>query len=430
MITLSGHSPRALPLSWISRTLPRSTQDQPAGGPALRRARRAVALIFLANGFGIGVWSGHIPALKERLDLDPAPLSLAFLAMAVGGLLVMPATGWLTARLGSRRCVIAAATLFGLALILPGLASGLVGLCLATFLLGMFSGALDVAMNTHGAAVQSGYGRAIMSSFHAFYSLGGLLGAGSASLMLASLGGPGPDLVVAGVLILVILLASFPGLLRTAPETGGGGGITFPDRRALGFGLLCALVMLTEGAMHDWSGVYMLTIIGAPASVAALGFGAFAAAMTAGRFFGDRIVRRLGRERTLILCSLLASGGVALVLMAPGPGLAMAGFALTGLGLANTVPILFSAGAGIDGVPPGVGVAMVATIGYGGFLLGPPVLGVTAQLTGLVTAFMLLILPGLVVASAAGRASGKRRGTRSPEPSQAGREDRSSTVSH
>ena len=114
-----------------------STPDQPASGPALRRARRAVAIIFLANGFGLGMWSGHIPALKERLALEPAPLSLAFLVMAVGGLLVMPVTGWLTARLGSRRCVIVAGLGFGLAMMLPGLASGLVTLCLATLLLGM-----------------------------------------------------------------------------------------------------------------------------------------------------------------------------------------------------------------------------------------------------------------------------------------------------
>jgi MFS family permease len=391
--------------------LPDSTPDQPLSGPALRRARRAVAAVFLANGFGIGAWSGHIPALKERLALDPAPLSLAFLAMAVGGLLVMPVTGWLTARLGSRRCVIAASTLFGFALMLPALAQGLVGLCLATFFLGIMTGAMDVAMNTHGTAVQSGYGRAIMSSFHAFFSLGGLLGAGAASLMLVVFGGPGVDLVIAGALILVVLLASFPGLLRTAPEPRSGGGITLPDRRALGVGLLCALVMLTEGAMHDWSGVYMLTVIGAPASVAALGFGAFAAAMTAGRLLGDRIVRRLGREPTLILSGILTSVGVAVVLAAPGAGVAMAGFALAGLGLANTVPILFSAGAAIEGVPPGVGVAMVATIGYGGFLLGPPLLGFTAQAAGLVVAFVLLALPGLVVATVAGKAPRRRAGS-------------------
>lgn len=386
-----------------------STPDQPPSGPALRRARRAVAVIFLANGFGIGMWSAHIPALKERLALEPAPLSLAFLFMAVGGLLVMPMTGWLTARLGSRRCVIVAGLGFGLAMMLPGLAGGLVTLCIATLLLGSTSGALDVAMNTQGAAVQSGYGRAIMSSFHAFFSLGGLLGAGTASLLLAIHGRAGPDLVGAGVVILAALVAIFPGLLPTGPEPGGGGGIRLPDRRVALVGVLCALVMLAEGAMHDWSGVYMLSVIGAPTSIAALGFAAFAAAMTLGRLLGDAVVRRLGRERALLLSGLMASAGVLVVLVAPGPWLAMAGFALVGLGLANTVPILFSAGAGIPGVPPGVGVAMVATIGYGGFLLGPPLLGVTAQATGLVTAFVLLLLPGLVVAAAAtlGRLSGR-----------------------
>ena len=130
--------------------------------------------------------------------------------------------------------------------------------------------------------------------------------------------------------------------------------------------------------------------------------------MTAGRLLGDGVVRRLGRERALLLSGLLASAGVLSCSWRPEPWLAMAGFALAGLGLANTVPILFSAGAGIEGVPPGVGVAMVATIGYGGFLLGPPMLGVTAQAAGLVTAFVLLLLPGLVVAAAAlGRLSGR-----------------------
>ena len=265
-------------------------------------------------------------------------------------------------------------------------------------------------MNTQGAAVQSGYGRAIMSSFHAFYSLGGLVGAGTASLMLTFHGSPGPDLIGAGAVVLVALVGILPGLLPTGPEPGGGGGIVLPDRRVALFGILCALVMLTEGAMHDWSGVYMLSVIGAPTSIAALGFAAFAAAMTAGRLLGDWIVRRLGRERALLLSGLMARPACSSCSphrRRPRHGRLRAHRA--GPRQHRADPLLRRRRH--PGVPPGVGVAMVATIGYSGFLLGPPLLGITAQATGLVTAFVLLLLPGLVVASAAGRASGRSAGS-------------------
>jgi fucose permease len=362
-------------------------------------ARRAVTIVFLVNGAGMGLWAGHIPIVKERLDLSAGALGVALLAMALGAMLAMPLTGWLTSRFGSRPCVIGAGAAYGLLLAGPVLAPSWPTLILATLLLGAANGATDVAMNTQAAAVQRGWGHAIMSAFHAFFSLGGLAGAGLAAALLALGDDPRLHMSIMALILAGIVLALGGTLHRDEPE--GGGAFALPRGAALALGILALLAILAEGAMLDWSGVYLLNVLGAGPSLAAMGYGTFSAAMTIGRLTGDRFVRWAGERRALILSGLLAALGLALSLLAPDPLLAIPGFALAGLGLANMVPVLFSAGSHIPGVAPGVGVAMVATMGYAGGLIGPALIGFAAEATTLGAALWLLVLSCLIVALAA-----------------------------
>ena len=378
---------------------------------SVRTARIADAAIFFANGLGLGLWAGHVPVLQETHGLDKAQLGLALLAMALGAVIAMPLTGPATSRHGSRRCTVVAGLIYGLGLGLPFVAVGPVALTAAMLLLGAANGAMDVAMNTQASTIERRYGQAIMSSFHAFFSLGGVAGASLAGLLIAAGTPAAMGMGLMGAAIAAAVLVAGRRLLPSGDS--GGAGFSLPGRAALGVGILALLAMMAEGAVLDWSAVYIATGTGAAPAVAAMGYAAFSTAMTLGRLTGDRVVRRLGPGRTLAFSALLAALAILLAL-AGGAAMAVLGFGLAGLGLANAVPVLFSAGSRLPGVAPGVGVAMVATMGYAGFLLGPPLIGVTAEAAGLGWA-LLLIVPGLAVVALAGsRLVGSDRRWRKP----------------
>lgn len=358
-----------------------------------RAARKADVAVFFVNGLGLGLWAGHIPVFQAMHGLDKAALGLALLGMALGAVIGMPLTGPATARFGSRPCVVASGVLYGIGLGLPFLAEGPVALAAAMLLLGGANGAMDVAMNTQASTIERQYGQAIMSSFHAFFSLGGVAGALLASLLIVSAVPAAVGMVASGLAIAAAVLVAGRWLL--GDRDGAGQGFSLPGRAALAVGLLALLAMMAEGAVLDWSAVYIASDIGATAAVAAIGYAAFSAAMTLGRLTGDRVVRRLGPGRTLALSASLAALAIMLALSG-GVFVAILGFGIAGLGLANAVPVLFSAGARLPDVPPGVGVAMVATMGYAGFLLGPPLIGATAEAAGLRWA-LLLTVPGLAL---------------------------------
>lgn len=374
-------------------------------------ARRATSALFLANGFGIGVWATQIPRLKADLGLSDGELGLVLLFFALGAIILMPPTGWATALLGSRRASILTSLAFAAFLVLPGLAPSLPWLLAAALAAGGSSGAMDVAMNTHATATERAWGAAIMSSFHGFFSLGGLLGAGAgAGLIDAGASIPG-SLLAGGAGAGILALAALRSL-RLASETAEGGhGLAWPSRAVLGIGILTFLSMVMEGAVTDWSAVYLRDGIGVPLTFAPAGFAAFSLAMTLCRFAGDRAVRRLGRTRTLVAGGLVAAVGFALAVGTPSASVTAIGFGLVGLGLANAVPVFFSAGSEAGGVAPGVGIAMVATLGYAGFLLGPPAIGFGADWMGLRAALAMLVLGALsiaIFAKAAGPGQGRR----------------------
>ncbi len=349
------------------------------------RQRLATSLVFLANGSGIGAWAAGIAGIKAGLGLTATALGSALLMLAVGAMSAMPFAGWLAARRG--RLVMPCALLFAVALLLPALARTYWMLLPSLFAVGAASGTLDVLMNAHAARVEQAYGRAIMSSFHAAWSLGGLVGAGATAALL-HLGQPNV-LPFAAAWVAVLAGAAWRLGLDDRAAAGRPGGFAWPSRALAGLGALCLLAFMTEGAVADWSGVFLRSVAGASPAMATAGFAGFSAAMVLGRLTGDTLVRRFGPAMVLRAGALLAVAGFAVVVALPAA--AAAGFALVGLGVANMAPLLLSA-AGRSGPAASTGVAAVATMGYAGLLLGPPLIGAAADQVGLRAALGLLVL--------------------------------------
>jgi predicted MFS family arabinose efflux permease len=352
--------------------------------------------------------------MQARLGVSKATLGLSLLCMAVGSLLAMPLTGHILDRRPSAQVTRAAAFVTCLCLPLPLLAGTPVVLGALLLVLGAVNGAMDVAMNAHGVAVERELPKPIMSSLHGGWSLGGF--AASGLVVAATAAGIDPRIwgaamglaLCAGAMWIATRLGS------ASMHTGdAGGGFALPSRAVLLIGILCLLAMVTEGAVSDWSGIYLRQNLGA-GDVAAIGYTGFALGMAAARLGGDVLNARLGPARLL-------RGGTALVAIALGgvlligqPAVAVLGFALTGLGLANAVPLLFSAAGRVP--PAGPSLAAVFTVGYTGFIAGPPVIGFLSDRIGLPQTLSLLVLAALTVTALGGRAEHARTAT--PVPSR------------
>lgn len=343
-----------------------------------KAARLATFLIFLCNGFGFGAWAAAIPPLKIALGLSASALSVALLAVAIGAVVMMQFAGTLVARFGGTgRTTRLAAFVYIAAAGLPTLAPNLAVLVLATAFLGAVSGLMDVAMNAHAAMVEKQWGAPIMSSFHAGFSLGGLIGTAFGAFLIAA-GVPTDFLlpVTAGIIAVVIGYAA-PRLGQGDVRSHSGVVLQLPERKLLPLALIAACCFLVEGAMADWGGVY-LTTIGISAAAAASGYAAFSLCMVSGRFGGDWMIKHFGRQRVVIVGAVMAALGLTASSVWPHFWVVVPGFALVGLGLANVVPSVFSDGARLGKTAAG-GIAAVSTLGYGGMLAGPPLIGAVAS---------------------------------------------------
>lgn len=368
---------------------------------AIRRARWAVGAVFFVNGALFGSWAPHIPLVQERLALGPGLLGAALLMIAAGALVAMPVAGTLIARTGSALPTTAATLLMCAAMPLPVIAPDLAFLILAFLLIGAANGTMDVAMNAHGVAVERRLQRPVMSSFHGMFSLGGLVGAGAGAVLLDAVAPP-THIFLAAALLGALAVVAVRHLLPGSADLGEAGAtFALPDRATIGLGALAFLVMLSEGAVLDWSAAYLRDQLGASPGTAATGFAAFSATMAAARFSGDRLRRRLGSALLVRGSALVAAAGLGLGLLAGTPLAGVLGFACAGIGLANAVPVLFGAAGRLPGATPGAAIAAVATTGYLGFLAGPPAIGLVAEGSSLRLALGLLVLACAVVALSA-----------------------------
>lgn len=376
-------------------------------GPSLRAARGAVSAIFLLNGAATANWLVRIPAVQEKLGLSEGALGVALFGVAVGALASMPLTGRLVARFGSRPVTRVAALIFAAVFVLPPLAPSAAGLFGALVVLGAGHGALDVAMNAQAATVERHYGRPIMSGVHALFSLGGLAGAAMGGIIASRGVGPLAHLAVMSVVVALVAGRITDGMLPAsadaAPEHVAA---VRPRGTLLTLGVVAFCVLLGEGAMADWSAVYLRDVTGAGVGLAAAGYAAFSLAMGAGRLAGDALRLRIGPTPIVRAGGALAALGLASALVSDGPWTAILGFGAVGAGLSIIFPLVLATASVTPGSPPGPAIATVSTFGYAGFLAGPPLIGFVAEAVTLRGGLAVVVVTSVV---ASGLAGGLRR---------------------
>ncbi|MGW2920308.1 MFS transporter [Streptomyces angustmyceticus] len=377
-----------------------------SAGPRLLRLRIALTAFFAMDGFLFAGWVVRIPAIKAQTGAGAGALGLALLGVSAGAVTFMMLTGRLCRRFGSHAVTTASGAALALSIVLPPLTHSATALGLVLLVFGAAYGSLNVAMNSAAVDLISALRRPVMPSFHAAFSLGGMLGAGLGGLLAGSLSPTVHLLLLAAIGLLVTAVAGYglrvhpapevPERLPAAEESRPGRGRTDRGRGpVLVFGLIALCTAYGEGAMADWGALHLSQDLAAGPGTAAAGYAVFALAMTVGRLSGTAFVQRFGAARALVAGGATATAGLLLGALAPSAGAACAGFAVAGLGLANIFPIAI-ARAGESGGPDGVAVA--STVGYGGMLLGPPAIGFLAEAAGLPVALTTLALLAAVAA--------------------------------
>ncbi|MBX5208618.1 MFS transporter [Rhizobium sp. NZLR11] len=362
------------------------------------KSRAAVSLLFLMNGFVVGCWAPKIPDFAERLALSKFELGLMILVFGVGSLVMMPIAGAQIAKHGSRVVVQVLAVCVLPLLLALTLAPNVVTAAISLFLFGGFIGAMDVAMNANAVSVEKSMRRSIMSSCHAFWSLGGLIGSGLGGIAISKLGILG-HAELATVLAAIFLAISWPMILADPPHPDTRNEKTRLPMVPLPWllGLMALFSMVPEGAVLDWGALYLRQEMDASVALSGLGFAAFSATMAIMRFAGDLVRDRLGGVKTLRICTLFAIVGMLFAGLAPNAEIAILGFAFCGIGISNMVPIAFSAAGNIPGLKPGIGISVVTTMGYSGMLVAPSLIGFVAEHIGFAIVFMALPVLLLVV---------------------------------
>lgn len=363
-------------------------------------ARIATKAHFFVSGLLFATWGVHVPTVKAHYLLSESALAGLMLASGIGALIALTRVGHWVAQHGARPVVMVGGVAVAAPLVLLLGMPGYLAMLALMFAFGLATGAFDVAMNAEAVAVEHAYARPIMSSFHGFFSLGGMVGAGIGSLVAAAGIAPTTHLLLAGIgggaVILIASRWMLPDEATHSPDEPSGG-FSLPPGPILLLGLLAALGLVGEGAMYDWSTLYMAKELGSPQAQAALAYGAFSAAMATARFGGDWVRAHVGPEPLLRASAWLAAAAMSAALLIAQPWAALLGFALVGIGFANVVPVLFTAAARIPGITPARGIAGVSSCGYLGFMIGPPVIGAIAQHWGLgVGLFVVAVFAALV----------------------------------
>ncbi|MBK5414341.1 MFS transporter [Pseudomonas sp. TH31] len=364
-----------------------------------RLEQMSTRIAFFIAGFGIAAWAPLVPYAKARAGLDEGTLGLLLLCLGVGSILAMPIAGMLATRFGCRRVVSAGVLLICAALPLLATVSSIPALIAALFMFGAGLGTVDSTVNLQAVIVERASGKTMMSGFHGLFSLGGIVGAAGVSALLGLGVSPFGATLVVIVLLIVALLKAVPHLLPYGSESSGPA-FAVPHGIVLFIGVMCFIVFLTEGAVLDWSAVFLASERGIDTAYAGLGYAAFALTMTAGRLTGDAIVRRLGATKVIVFGGLIAAVGLALATFAPTWEAALVGYALVGAGCSNIVPVLYTAVGKQTVMPESIAVPAITTLGYAGILAGPAVIGFVAHGSSLSFAFGLMAV--LLVAVAIG----------------------------
>jgi MFS family permease len=350
---------------------------------------RAVGIVFMSISILFGTWVTRLPEIKEQLGFTEGQLGLALFFMPLGATLLLPFYSKILSAWGEKKATTIGFFSFMAAICLPNLATGFNTFAASLLLVGFAMGISNVAMNASAAAVEQNSKKSIMSACHGFFSLGGMIGAGTSALFISLGVSPFVHVLLWAV---ALCLGGFwvkNNLISGEAPTKEKKKMTLPPRSVFGLAVIGFCIMLSEGAITDWSTIYLKDSLSAPGYIASLGFAVFAGFMAAGRFFGDYFIEKLGSLKMLLFGSIMGIMGLA-SLQYGHYGLALLGFGATGLGFSIIVPTLFSQSARQQGVKPSVGIASVASSGYLGLLLGPVIIGFVAEHWSLDKGFMML----------------------------------------
>ena len=356
--------------------------------------RFGISLLFLMNGFVAGSWSPKIPEFKARLGLTETGVGLMIMAFGIGSLIAMPLVGAIISRHGSRLTTLFGAVILSIGLLVLTLAPSILTAGLFITLLGASLGGMDVAMNANAVSVEKKMDRAIMSSCHGFWSLGAMIGSGLGGIAIAAMGVLNHVWLVTALCVVALIVAWRLVLDDRAVLTGEGDASlsrAFP-RHALPFliGAVALICMIPEGSVIDWGALYLRQEHGADVALSGFAFAAFSATMALMRFLGDGVRNRFGAVRTLRVSCLFAGAGLVIAALAPDSTVVFAGFAIAGIGIANMVPIAFSAAGNLPGMAPGIALSVVTFMGYAGILFAPSLIGFIGEHTGFAPIYLVL----------------------------------------
>lgn len=360
--------------------------------------RWAVACAFFFNGFLVGSWAPQIPVFMTRLDISEFTLGLMILVFGIGALVAMPWCGYLIGRYGSRLVVKTFAVFCSFSLLLVALAPNLIAAAPALFLFGAVIGGMDVAMNANAVEVEKQLSRAVMSSSHGFWSLGGFAGGALGGILIEAHGHLIHAIVVTGIAIVLGLISFRYMITEDAPVVHEKQKLSFPTNPLIYLiGLMALFSMVPEGSVLDWAALYLKQERGADIATAGFAFAAFSGTMAIMRFLGDGVRNRFGAVKTLRVSALIGASGLLVASIAPTPWIAILAFAFSGLGIANMVPIAFSAAGNQPGTSSGIALSMVTLMGYSGILVAPSAIGFIGGSTGFGPIYMVLAALLIVV---------------------------------
>ena len=372
--------------------------------PQRRIHRIAVSCFFFLAGICIASWASRIPAIQSKLGLNNAALGGVLLCLPIGLLSSLPVAGYLVAKFGSRILVILAAVLCASTLPVLGFAHSTTQLMITLFVFGFGGNLLNISINTQAVGTETLYSKPIMASFHGIWSLAGFTGAAVGTVMVRFGILPGYHYLCISGLALLILVIFSRSMVPQDPNRDEKMPIfAKPDKSIINLGLIAFCSMICEGAMFDWSGIYFEHVVQPGKAWVTVGYTAFMSTMATGRFVGDWVAFRLGMKRMLQLSGMCTSSGLLLAVCFPHFISATLGFLLVGAGVSSVVPMIYSAAGRSKQMSPGVAIAAVSTIGYLGFLFGPPFIGFIAQVSSLRVSLGLIAVMGTMIALIAGR---------------------------
>ena len=362
-----------------------------------RTYRLAVSCLFFLQGLSFASWASRIPSIQQAIGLSDVALGMVLFALPVGSMISVPFSGWLVSKYGSRRVAANALLFYSLFLVFIGLANSVALLVGSLVLFGMVGNVSNIAINTQAVIVESRYKKNIMASLHGLWSLAGFVAAWIGSMMIGEEIMPVNHFLLIAATITAALALTYRYLLPDTDQKSTSTRLFIkPDKTLMRLGIIAFFCMICEGAMFDWSGIYFKKVVAADKSFIGMGYAAFMLSMATGRFISDWAVNKLGCQKTLSLSGSLIATGLLIAIIFPYLGPAITGFLIVGFGVSSVIPLVYSQ-SGKTSHSPGMALAAVSSIGFLGFLAGPPLIGLVAGFLNLQFAFLLIAFIGIFI---------------------------------